>query len=161
MAGLEALAARMNALQASIPLDASNAAVAAARAIIADLTQTSPAVTAADTGTAISNWITTVGNPSEDRIDAYSPSPKGRFSGNAWTHKVDPDITRENNAPFVQEQAEAALVDKQPGQPIYITNNLPYIGQLNDGSSTQAPGGFVERATIVASAAIGAYYDGR
>lgn len=28
--------------------------------------------------------------------------------------------------------------------PIYITNNVPYIGDLNDGSSKQAPAGFVQ-----------------
>lgn len=32
------------------------------------------------------------------------------------------------------------------GQPIHITNNLPYIIPLNDGHSHQAPAGFVEAA---------------
>lgn len=29
---------------------------------------------------------------------------------------------------------------------VHITNNLPYIGRLNEGSSAQAPAGFVEAA---------------
>ena len=32
------------------------------------------------------------------------------------------------------------------GDVIHIINNLPYINKLNDGSSTQAPAGFVESA---------------
>lgn len=38
---------------------------------------------------------------------------------------------------------------------IYIENNLPYIGKLNDGSSTQAPAGFVESAIRAADVAFG------
>lgn len=30
---------------------------------------------------------------------------------------------------------------------VHITNNLEYIGRLNDGSSYQAPAGFVQQAT--------------
>lgn len=30
--------------------------------------------------------------------------------------------------------------------PIYISNNVPYINKLNDGSSSQAPSGFVQTA---------------
>lgn len=36
---------------------------------------------------------------------------------------------------------------------IYIENNLPYIKKLNDGSSTQAPAGFVESAIRAADVA--------
>jgi hypothetical protein len=40
----------------------------------------------------------------------------------------------------------ASIPDTQPGDPIYIANNVPYIQRLNDGSSKQAPAGFVEDA---------------
>lgn len=33
-----------------------------------------------------------------------------------------------------------------PTQSLYIQNNVPYIVPLNDGSSTQAPAGFVQAA---------------
>lgn len=39
-----------------------------------------------------------------------------------------------------------AIRGARPGQAIHINNNLAYIGRLNDGSSTQAPAGFIERA---------------
>lgn len=34
------------------------------------------------------------------------------------------------------------------GQPLHIQNAVPYIGRLNDGWSTQAPSGFVEKAVL-------------
>ncbi len=142
----------------TIPVDASSAAKAAATAVIQDLISVSPAGTAADTGTAVSNWQTSVGAPLEDTIAAYNPSPRGATRDGAWTHAVDPEQTRANNAPMVLEQAMDALSDKQPGQPIYITNNLPYIGVLNNGSSTQEPGGYTDRAHIVAESAIEVFY---
>ena len=33
-----------------------------------------------------------------------------------------------------------------PGQPIFITNNLPYIGRLNEGWSKQAVAGYIQTA---------------
>lgn len=34
--------------------------------------------------------------------------------------------------------------------PVYISNNVPYILRLNEGSSQQAPAGFVQRAVQLA-----------
>ena len=42
----------------------------------------------------------------------------------------------------------------RPGQSIHITNNLPEVARLNDGSSSEAPRGFAERARQAAEAAI-------
>lgn len=39
---------------------------------------------------------------------------------------------------------------KVNGQSLYITNNVPYIGMLNSGTSKQTPSGFVERAILTA-----------
>lgn len=39
----------------------------------------------------------------------------------------------------------------QSGDTLYITNNAPYIVNLNQGSSKQAPAGFVESAIQAAS----------
>lgn len=44
--------------------------------------------------------------------------------------------------------AEAKIATAKPGDTIHITNNLPYIGRLNDGWSAQAPAGFVETAVL-------------
>ena len=38
----------------------------------------------------------------------------------------------------------AVIADAQPGDDIWISNNLDYIGRLNDGSSKQAPAGMIE-----------------
>ena len=46
--------------------------------------------------------------------------------------------------------AAKPIIDKaQAGDTVHITNNLPYIGRLNDGWSAQAPAGFVEEAVQV------------
>lgn len=43
-------------------------------------------------------------------------------------------------------RAQKAASTVKPRQPVYMTNNLPYIGRLNDGYSTQAPARFVQTA---------------
>lgn len=43
-------------------------------------------------------------------------------------------------------EGESVLAGSSPGQDIHLTNNLPYIKPLNEGSSHQAPAGFVEVA---------------
>lgn len=53
--------------------------------------------------------------------------------------------------------AAAAVVNKYNGdrhKEIHLTNNLPYIGRLNDGWSAQAPAGFVEEAVHAGAAQI-------
>lgn len=60
-----------------------------------------------------------------------------------------------------QEQAAAGVIDGGTAQqglarvvasyrlrmgPVYLTHNVPYFQRLNDGSSTQAPAGFVQKA---------------
>jgi len=70
------------------------------------------------TGHAESNWIPTINAPSKQIIE-LGQSPQ----------KVM-DVTRDMD-----------LTDT-----IFITNNLPYIKPLNDGSSKQMAAGFVERA---------------
>ena len=83
--------------------------------------------TPVDTGHARSNWHVSVENPSDEissiKDPEYTPGPK-------------------------EEGIISAAV---PGQSIYVTNNLPYMGALNDGHSAQAPAGFVEEAILNAS----------
>ena len=43
-------------------------------------------------------------------------------------------------------RAQKAAQALKPGQDVYMTNNLPYIGWLNDGYSTQAPARFIQTA---------------
>lgn len=77
--------------------------------------------TPVDTGRARSNWLASISAPRTDTVDVRGQA---------------------------QAIADAAVVIQQaPEFPvIYLANNLPYIQRLNEGSSKQAPAGFVEGA---------------
>jgi hypothetical protein len=76
--------------------------------------------TPVDTGHARINWTPTVAAPARGEIEGADPSSA-----------VDPVV---------------ALGPASPGDIMFITNNVPYIRRLNEGSSPQAPAGFVEKA---------------
>lgn len=120
-------------------------AMAVADAIVIDLAYSTPA----DVGEAISNWQVTLDGEATTILPAYFPSPKGRTRKGVWAHTVDPVQTAQFNAPATIDAARAVLRTKAPGQIIFITNNLDYIRLLDQGSSDQAPAGFVERARII------------
>lgn len=109
-----------------------------ALAIDAELVITTPV----DTGRARSNWTLTLDMPPppDETYEAYSPGKEGS--------------TGAANAQASMEQARTALTDRRPGQEIHISNNLPYIGRLNEGWSAQAPAGFIERAFAAGRAAV-------
>ncbi len=86
--------------------------------------------TPVDTGRARSNWVVGLGL-STRAIDAYVPGEEGSTAG--------------ANAQAALKQAKDFL-DGTDASVIYISNNLPYIQYLNEGSSSQAPAGFVEAA---------------
>jgi hypothetical protein len=73
--------------------------------------------TPVDTGRARSNWLPTLNIPSEKTVGPNEKVDVGR---------VLEDYSLDDN--------------------ILITNNLPYIERLNQGSSKQAPANFVEAA---------------
>ena len=83
--------------------------------------------TPVDTGRARSGWFITVNSPSTEVL------PEGRYRL-SLTQTVPGAIS---------------VSDK-----IYITNNTPYIGKLNDGYSRQAPARFVELAAARIQTAI-------
>ena len=91
--------------------------------------------TPVDTGRARSNWQVSLTAPISNQIEPYAPGIKlGRGeSANA-------------NAALLQ--AQAALRPRRPEQDIFITNNVEYIGDLNRGTSAQAPEMFVQIAII-------------
>lgn len=76
--------------------------------------------TPVDTGRARANWQTSLGQGSGQPLDAEDTA------GGATIAKG------------------AAVIGQQRGfTPIHLENNVPYIGKLEDGSSTQAPDGMV------------------
>ena len=91
-----------------------------------------------DTGTARSNWRTRLGSPYSVVFRAYRPYPSRYRGGQGGS------MGETGNARPVYDQAAAALSRrKDPQSPVYITNNLPYIGRLDGGYSRMAPAGFV------------------
>lgn len=125
------LANRMDALNTSIHAAASNTAKKVAETIVSDLAFKTPV----DTSQALSNWTVTLDRPDVGTIDPHYP---GEFGS-----------TQVASAQQTINEARDVLKLKKPGQPIFITNNLPYIRRLNDGYSGQAPAGFVERAVLI------------
>lgn len=79
--------------------------------------------TPVDTGRARYGWYITVNAPST------KTPPEGNYAV--------PDINNHSNV------GTFTVKDK-----LYITNNVPYITALNNGSSKQAPARFVENAAV-------------
>lgn len=147
---LNDLADYVDALARRVPVAANEAKQQVTSTILTDLATITPA----DVGTAISNWQVSTEAPNLANLPAHSPSPKGRFKNGSWQHAVDPLVTIQNNAPATIEIAQPIIDGATPSQPLFISNGLPYIEVLNDGSSSQAPAGFVDRALILARSVI-------
>lgn len=81
--------------------------------------------TPVDTGRARANWIAA--------LDARAPGP---------TTSTDKGGSRA----IAAARATIAGYDGDVNAEVHITNNLAYIGRLNEGSSYQAPAGFVRTA---------------
>lgn len=82
--------------------------------------------TPVDTGRAMNNWVISIGSPSREVNDRGGPESSVK-------------------AARISE-ATGTLASLQPFNTVWISNNLPYIGFLEEGSSKQAPSGWVERA---------------
>lgn len=130
------LANSLNSRAKKIGAVSSDAAVHVAQTIVFDLAFKTPV----DTSQALSNWIVTLDRPSSAKIEPYFHGEKGSSQRASAAETI-------NAAKFV-------LKNKKPGQPIYITNNQPYIKWLNEGNSGQQPEGFVERAILVGRKAL-------
>jgi hypothetical protein len=86
--------------------------------------------TPVDTGRARANWQVGIGEPELGATEDTDP-------GGGET------VARNN----------LVISGSKPEAEIHLTNNLPYIEALNEGSSSQAPAGFVEEAVAVGAAA--------
>lgn len=87
-----------------------------------------------------------------------TPVDSGRARGNWQVQLNGPasgtlEVTDKTGAGAIA-QGQAAIAGHQPGGSIHITNNLPYIGRLNEGWSAQAPAGFVQKAVLAGLAAV-------
>lgn len=97
-------------------------------------------ITPVDTSEHLSNWQVFIGNPAPDALPPYYPGSKGS--------------TRAASAREAIAQAMAELGYKKPGQRLFISNLGPAIGKLDEGRSSQFPGGFVPRAMVAFRVAI-------
>lgn len=78
------------------------------------------------------------------RIIRKTPVDTGRARA-SWTISAgqpDRSVQPDGQQTYPAPQPVGALA-VQPGQAIYITNNLPYVGELERGHSKQAPAGMV------------------
>jgi hypothetical protein len=90
--------------------------------------------TPVDTGWARANWIPSIGVPATE---------------------PDGEVPMRGESTIAGGQAQSGLARvaatyRLRQGPIFISNNVPYIGRLNDGHSRQAPSGFVQRAILKA-----------
>jgi hypothetical protein len=93
-----------------------------AKKLVLDIHEGLATDTPVDTGWAANNWLTSITTP----VEKTSGTPE-RIS----TSESQAGIASILRWRFIQG-------------PAFITNNVPYISELNDGSSKKAPKGFVE-----------------
>lgn len=103
----------------------------AARAVVNYLINITPV----DTSQALSNWQAGNNKGVSTSILPYFAGVGGSTQGSSSAKAI--------------EEAAAIIALAKPGQPIYLSNVLPYIKRLDEGSSTQHPGGFVHASVIV------------
>lgn len=92
-----------------------------------DLTEEIRANTPVRTGFCQSNWVPTVGSP---------------YKGLAG-QKISKDEARIDNGPYNAGMRALEKYKTSDGT-IYLTNNVDYVQVLEEGSSSQAPMGFVK-----------------
>lgn len=92
--------------------------------------------TPVDVGTAKSNWQVSLNSEASGTRTAYAPGKKGS--------------TGLDNIIAAVSIGDDHIDQYNGGDEIHITNNLPYITDLNNGTSKQAPPGYVQDAILEA-----------
>lgn len=101
--------------------------------------------TPVDTSKAISNWRVALGG------NSYGAEPiPAHFIGSRGS-------TRQSSITETVNAAKEALRSAAPGKAIAIFNAAPHIKRLNEGWSSQHPGGFVEASILVGRHAVREY----
>ena len=80
-----------------------------------------------DTGVAVSNYQISINSPGAEYKPAHVP---GKYRS-----------TASENIRATIALGETVLKSSKPGDSIHITNHIEYIGDLDNGTSTQAPVG--------------------
>lgn len=82
-----------------------------------------------------------------DNIAAATPVDTGRARANWNLSAGTPDLTTTEGTSRQGYDAEQITGTEKE---LFISNGLPYIEKLNEGSSTQAPANFVELGVMLA-----------
>ncbi len=138
MNNLDAFANRMNRIAVQVEGNVEKAVKDCAETV----TRTVIGATPADTGKAKSNWIAQLDVSASTERPAFLPGSHGS--------------TAEANSQIAISQALDVIQRYKmvENQSINITNNMPYIGALNDGHSKQAPADFVRIAVLSGLASV-------
>lgn len=94
--------------------------------------------TPVDTGRARWGWFLSVKVPSTET------PPEGKYG-----------------VPKINERMQAINENFTVSDTLYLTNNVPYVPDLNNGTSKQAPARFVERSAEIAQQAVIRYLKSR
>jgi HK97 gp10 family phage protein len=132
MTGLDDFAKRIDRIAVQVEGNVEKAVKDCAGAVARSVISNTPV----DTGRARSNWTAQMDAAFNGLFPARVPGEKGS--------------TGEANAAAAVEAAEKVIetFDIEKNAEVHITNNLPYIGALNDGHSKQAPADFVRLAVM-------------
>jgi len=103
--------------------------------VAGSILSTAALTTPVDTGAAVSSWEASNGAPLPQSNNPHAPGRHGS--------------TRNENVRATIAKGNQVIAQAAPGTPIHITNGIEYIGDLNNGTSKQAPAGFVESAILV------------
>jgi hypothetical protein len=98
--------------------------------------------TPVDKGTARSNWLPGFDDPIDGEREAFVPGDKGSTAAANTQAALD------------EAKGVADRYDGGTHRSLHLTNNLPYIGELNRGTSTQAPELFVETAVAEGASSV-------
>lgn len=106
--------------------------IALALNVNANLRDHPPLGTPIDTGWASANWVPSVGEPFTDPgiVAVKDPTPAQIGA----------------RAQMAADGVNDVLAWRNGDGPLFSANNVPYIGALNAGHSTQSPSGFVQAA---------------
>ena len=132
MAGLDDFARRMNRIAVQVEGNVEKAVRDCAGAVAKSVIEYTPA----DTGRAISNWSAQLDGPFVGERPANVPGIGGSTAEANRLAAIDQGL----------EIISRYSVERNGS--IHISNNLPYIGALNDGHSKQAPADFVRIAVM-------------
>lgn len=127
---LRGFAKRINKLGIDIEKNADTLVRKTAITVVSSVVLATPV----DTGRARANWRTALGSAERGVREPFAKGKKGS--------------TGSQNISGVISETQSVVAGYKGAGSVFISNNLPYIGPLNTGTSDQAPAGFVETAVM-------------